>query len=114
MTSSTASLMRRSNYFRISGTSTARVGSPRRSGHGRIAIRAASTKSKVATIQHLRQRKRNDDRLVQLEVAEFFTLRGGRILEHRRFFDSFDFVQQLLGQDLTNAFAASVRNAMRG
>ena len=51
---------------------------------------------------------------MQLEVAEFFTLRGGRILEHRRFFDSFDFVQQLLGQDLTNAFAATDRNAMRG
>ena len=70
--------------------------------------------AKVATIQHLRLRKRNDDRVVQLEVAEFFTLRGGRILEHRGFFDSFDFVQQLLGQDLTDAFAASVRNAMRG
>jgi limonene-1,2-epoxide hydrolase len=70
--------------------------------------------AKVATIQHLSLRKRNDDRVVQLEVAEFFTLRGGRILEHRGFFDSFDFVQQLLGQDLIDAFAASVRNAMRG
>jgi hypothetical protein len=39
---------------------------------------------------------------------------SARILEHRGFFDSFDFVQQLLGQDLTDAFAASVRNAMRG
>ena len=70
--------------------------------------------AKVATIQRLRLRKRSDDRVVRLEVAEFFTLRGGRILEHRGFFDSFDLVQQLLGQDLTDAFAASVRNAMRG
>ena len=42
------------------------------------------------------------------------SITGGRILEHRGFFDSFDLVQQLLGQDLTDAFAASVRNAMRG
>jgi ketosteroid isomerase-like protein len=68
---------------------------------------------KVATMQYLSLRKRNDDRVVHLEVAEFFTLRGGRIRVHRAFFDSFDFVQQLLGQDLTDAFAASVRDAMR-
>jgi limonene-1,2-epoxide hydrolase len=67
----------------------------------------------VATTQHLGLRKRSDDRVVQLEVAEFFTLRGGRIVERRAFFDSFDLVQQLLGQDLTDAFAASVRDAMR-
>jgi predicted ester cyclase len=70
--------------------------------------------AKVATILHLSLRKRNDGRVVQFESAEFFTLRDGRILEHRSFFDSFDLVQQLLGQDLTDAFAASVRNAMRG
>jgi uncharacterized protein len=69
--------------------------------------------AKVATIQHLSLRKRNDGRVVHLEVAEFFTLRGGRILEHRSFFDSFDLVQQLLGQDLTDTYADSVRNAMR-
>ena len=70
--------------------------------------------AKVATILHLSLRKRNDGRVVQFESAEFFTLRDGRILEHRSFFDSFDLVQQLLGQDLTDAFAASVRNAMLG
>ena len=69
--------------------------------------------ARVATIQALSLRKRNDDRVVHLEIAEFFTLRDGRILEHRSFFDSFDFVQQLLGHDLTDAFAASVRGAMR-
>ncbi len=67
---------------------------------------------KVATMQHVSLRKRSDDRVVQLELAEFFTLRGGRILEHRSFFDSFDLVQQVLGHDLTDAFAASVRHAM--
>jgi ketosteroid isomerase-like protein len=68
---------------------------------------------KVATMQYLSLRKRNDDRVVHLEIAEFFTLRGGRIVAHRAFFDSFDFVQQLLGQDLTDGFAVSVRDAMR-
>ena len=69
---------------------------------------------KVAMIEQISLRKRSDDRVVQLNVADFFTLRGGRILVHRSFLDSFDFVQQLLGQDLTGAFAASVRDAMRG
>jgi uncharacterized protein len=68
---------------------------------------------RVATIQQVILRKRNDNRVVQVEAAEFYTLRGGRILVHRSFFDSFDFVQQLLGQDLTGAFAASLRDAMR-
>jgi ketosteroid isomerase-like protein len=68
---------------------------------------------KVATIQQLSMRKRNDERMVQFTVAEFFKLRGGRIFEHRSFFDSFDLVQQLLGQDLTATLSASVRDAMR-
>ena len=68
---------------------------------------------KIATMQFISLRKRNDDRVVHLEAAEFFTLGGGRILLHRSFFDSFDFVQQLLGRDLTESFATSVRDAMK-
>ena len=56
-------------------------------------------------MQYVSLRKRNDDRVVHMEIAEFFTLRGGRILIHRSFFNSFDFLQQLLGQDLTGAYA---------
>ena len=67
----------------------------------------------VATMQFLSLRKRNDDRVVHLEAAEFFVLRAGLILMHRSFFDSFDFVQQLLGKDLTDSFAADVRKAMK-
>jgi hypothetical protein len=67
----------------------------------------------VATMQFISLRKRNDDRVVHLEAAEFYTLRAGRILVHRSFFDSFDFVQQLLGKDLTESFANSVRDAMK-
>ena len=68
---------------------------------------------KVATMQYVSLRKRSDDRVVHLESAEFFTLRDGRILIHRSFFDSFDLVQQLLGKDLTDTFATDVRRAMR-
>ena len=69
--------------------------------------------AKASVMSRLRMEKRNDRRIVQFDVAEFFTLRDGRIAEHRAFFDSFDLVQQLLGQDLTDAFAATVETAMR-
>jgi ketosteroid isomerase-like protein len=68
---------------------------------------------KIATMQFLSLRKHDDDRVVHLESAEFFTFRAGLIVTHRSFFDSFDFVQQLLGHDLTDAFAASVRDTLR-
>jgi len=68
---------------------------------------------KAAAIQFLSLTKRSDDRIVHLETAEFCTFRAGRILTHRGFFDSFDFVQQLLGRDLTDSFASSVRDAMK-
>jgi uncharacterized protein len=68
---------------------------------------------KASTMLRLQMEKRNDRRIVQFDVAEFYTLRDGRIVEFRSFFDSFDLVQQLLGEDLTETFAASVKGAMR-
>lgn len=68
---------------------------------------------KAAVMLRLLMEKRNDRRILQFDVAEFYTLRDGRIAEFRSFFDSFDLIQQLLGQDLTDAFAASVKGAMR-
>ncbi|MBR1221905.1 nuclear transport factor 2 family protein [Bradyrhizobium sp. U87765 SZCCT0131] len=67
---------------------------------------------RVATLSDVSLVKRNDQRVVKLTVGEFFTLSGGRILEHRAFFDSLDLLQQLLGRDLTEAFAAGIRDAM--
>jgi ketosteroid isomerase-like protein len=67
---------------------------------------------KVATMQRLLMKKRRDRRVVQFDVAEFYTLRDGRIVEFRSFFDSFDLIEQLLGRDLTEGLAASVRGAM--
>jgi ketosteroid isomerase-like protein len=67
---------------------------------------------KASTMVRVSLKKRNDHRIMQLQIADFFTLRDGLILSHRAFFDSFDLVQQVLGRDLTEAFAASVRHAM--
>ena len=49
---------------------------------------------KIAIMLFASLRKHNDDRVVHLEIADFFTLRAGLILVHRSFFDTFDFVQQ--------------------
>lgn len=68
---------------------------------------------RIATMMRLALTKRNDERVVQFENAEFFTLTNGRIREHRSFFDSFDVVQQVLGHDLAASFAATVRGAMQ-
>jgi len=68
---------------------------------------------KVATMQRIFMEKRNDRRLVQIDVAEFFTLHGGRIIEHRAFFDSFDLIEQLLGRDLTDGLASVLQRAMQ-
>ena len=68
---------------------------------------------KVATMQRVFMEKRNDHRLIQADVAEFFTLHAGRIVSHRLFFDSFGLIEQLLGRDLTEEFAALVQDATR-
>jgi ketosteroid isomerase-like protein len=67
----------------------------------------------VVTIQVLNLRKRSDDRVVRLETAEFFTMRNGRIHIHRSFFDTFNFVEQVVGRDLSDMFAADVRGTLR-
>jgi len=72
----------------------------------------AAEDGKVAVMMRCALTKRNDQRVVQFTDAAFFTLRDGRIVEHRAFFDSFDLVQQLLGHDLADEFATSVRGAM--
>ena len=62
---------------------------------------------KVAT--HLRAffRKRSNDRVIQFDIAVFFTLRYGRIAQIREVMDSFDLVQQILERDLAAMLAES-------
>ena len=60
---------------------------------------------KVAT--HIRAffTKRSNDRIVQFDIAVFFTLRDGRIAQIREIIDSFDLVQQVLERDIAAILA---------
>ncbi len=55
---------------------------------------------RVAVILELRMFAREDDRVIRLPLANFYTLRNGRIYIYRQFLDSFDAVQQRLRRDL--------------
>ena len=46
-------------------------------------------------------RKRSNDRVVQIDIADFYAFRDGRISRIRQFLDSFDLVQQVLERDVT-------------
>jgi ketosteroid isomerase-like protein len=56
---------------------------------------------KVATVIRVYFRKRSNDRIVQFDLAAFYTLREGRITEIREILDSFDLVQQVLERDVS-------------
>jgi len=45
-------------------------------------------------------RKSSNERMVQFDIAAFYTLREGRITHIREILDTFDLVQQLLERDL--------------
>jgi hypothetical protein len=44
--------------------------------------------------------KRDSGRIVQFDIAAFYTLRDGRIVQIREIIDTFDLVQQVLERDL--------------
>lgn len=56
---------------------------------------------KVAAHIRVFFRKRSNDRVVQFDIAAFYTLREGRIAEIREIIDTFDLVQQVLERDVT-------------
>jgi uncharacterized protein len=56
---------------------------------------------KVATVIRVFFRKRSNDRIVQFDLAAFYTLHEGRITEIREILDSFDLVQQVLERDVS-------------
>lgn len=68
----------------------------------------------AATLIQAKLTKRSDQRILQFAVADFYALRDGLVLSHQSLFDSFDFLQQVLGRDLTGDFAKSVKTAMEG
>jgi uncharacterized protein len=47
-------------------------------------------------------RKRSNQRVVQFDIAAFYTLRDGRIAEVREILDTFDLVEQLLERDVSS------------
>jgi predicted ester cyclase len=53
-------------------------------------------------------KKRSNARMVQFDIAVFFTLRDGRIREIREIMDTFDLVQQVLERDLLTGTADDV------
>jgi uncharacterized protein len=55
---------------------------------------------KVAANIRVFFRKSSNDRVVQFDIAAFYTLRDGRIAEIREIMDTFDLVQQLLERDV--------------
>jgi ketosteroid isomerase-like protein len=56
---------------------------------------------KVAALIRVFFRKRQSARMVQFDLAAFYTLRNGRIAEIREVMDTFDLVEQVLERDLS-------------
>jgi uncharacterized protein len=63
---------------------------------------------KVAAQLRVFFRKRDNARIVQFDVAVFYTLREGKICEIREVIDTFDLVQQVLERDVAAALTGSV------
>jgi ketosteroid isomerase-like protein len=55
---------------------------------------------KVAVNIRVFFRKRSNGRIVQFDIAAFYTLRDGRIVQIREIMDTFDLVQQVLERDV--------------
>jgi ketosteroid isomerase-like protein len=60
---------------------------------------------KVAVNIRVFFRKRGNGRIVQFDLAVFYTLRDGRIAQIREIMDSFDLVQQVLERDVAAVLA---------
>ena len=56
---------------------------------------------KVAALIRRFLRKRSNGRMVQYDVASFYTLRDGRIAQIREVMDTFDVVEQVLERDIS-------------
>jgi len=62
-------------------------------------------RDKVALTIRAFLRKRGNDRVVQIDIAAFFTIRDGRIAQIRQFLDFFDLVQQMIERDVVAELA---------
>lgn len=64
---------------------------------------------RAACIIRIFFRKSERDRILQTEIADFYTFRDGRIAQIRQFMDSFDVVEQVLEQDIASLLNAAKR-----
>jgi ketosteroid isomerase-like protein len=62
---------------------------------------------KVAANIRVFFRKSSNDRVVQFDIAAFYTFRDGRISEIREIMDTFDLVQQVLERDVVADLAGN-------
>jgi uncharacterized protein len=67
---------------------------------------------KVAATIRAFFRKRSNGRVVQFDIAAFYTFRDGRIAEIREIMDTFDLVQQVLERDLSAVLTESTTGAI--
>ncbi len=65
---------------------------------------------KVAAQIRVFFRKTSNARVVQFDIAAFYTLRDGRITQIREIIDTFDLIQQILERDV----AAALTDAPNG
>ena len=54
----------------------------------------------VATYMQAYFKKRSNDRIVQFDMAVFYTFRGGLVAQIREIIDSYDLVQQVLEREI--------------
>jgi uncharacterized protein len=62
---------------------------------------------KVAVKLRLFFRKRNNQRVVQFDIAAFYTVLDGRIAQIREIMDTFDLVEQVLERDVAAVLAGT-------
>jgi ketosteroid isomerase-like protein len=53
-------------------------------------------------------RKRSNQRVVQFDIAAFYTLRDGRIAQVREIIDTFDLVEQVLERDVSAVLTGEI------
>lgn len=56
---------------------------------------------RVAAILRVFFRKRSNQRMVQFDIAAFYTFRDGRIAQIREIIDTFDMIEQVLERDVS-------------
>ena len=65
---------------------------------------------RVATMVRVFFQKALRDRIVQMDIANFYTLRDGLIVQQREFLDSYDLVQQILETDIASVIRQPTQN----